>query len=388
MQGVTVTQLIASHHFKNLTPEIDTDPIIIAAPDVNRPALPLTGFFAHFDNERLQVIGNVEAEYIGLMSEGEKERIFDQICRFRVPGFIFARNLRPDPVLLKKCKEYGVPVMVTPQPTADLTSELIRWLKAKLAPHISIHGVLVDVYGEGVLILGDSGVGKSEAALELIKRGHRLVADDVVELRKVSEVSLIGRAPDIIKHFIELRGIGIIDVKALFGAESVKDVQTIDLVIKLEEWDQNKDYDRLGMEDQYTEFLGVRLICSTLPIRPGRNLAIICETAAVNHRQKKMGYNAAKELYKRVSENMVKSAEQNELERHEEEIVAERRKIGEEMNLQVKEKIMGHLATIDVTDVPEHYGEFERNMCRAESDSADMDQLNTNQEQEQEAGHV
>ncbi len=374
MQGVTVTQLIQSNHFKNLTPDIDTDPIIIATPDVNRPALPLTGFFAHFDNERLQVIGNVEAEYIGLMGEAEKEKIFDQICRFRVPGFIFARNLLPDPVLLQKCREYGIPCMVTPQPTADLTSELIRWLKTKLAPRISIHGVLVDVYGEGVLILGDSGVGKSEAALELIKRGHRLVADDVVELRKVSEVSLIGRAPNITRHFIELRGIGIIDVKALFGAECVKDVQTVDLVIKLEEWDKNRDYDRLGMDDQYTEFLGVPVVCNTLPIRPGRNLAIICETAAVNRRQKKMGYNAAKELYKRVTENMMKSAELHEQELHEEELIAERRRIGEEMNHRVKQKILGHLATIDTTDLPEHYGEFERNVCRIESDSAEMEQ--------------
>lgn len=380
MHGITVTQLIENNHFKNLTPEIDTDPIIIAVPDVNRPALPLTGFFAHFDNQRLQVIGNVEAEYIGLMSDEEKEEIFEQICRFRVPGFIFARNLCPDLILLKKCREYGIPVMVTPQPTADLTSELIRWLKTKLAPCISIHGVLVDVYGEGVLILGDSGVGKSEAALELIKRGHRLVADDVVELRKVSELSLIGRAPNITKHFIELRGIGIIDVKALFGAESVKDIQTVDLVIKLEDWDKDKDYDRLGMDDQYTEFLGVQVVCNTLPIRPGRNLAIICETAAVNRRQKKMGYNAAKELYRRVTENMVKSAKQHEIERQEEEIIAERRRIGAEMNLRVKEKMNGHLATIDTSDVPEHYGEFERSLCRVESDSADMDKVNDKQE--------
>ena len=260
MQGITVTQLINSNHFKNLTPEIDTDSIIITVPDVNRPALPLAGFFAHFDNERLQLIGNVETEFISLMYEEQKERIFDQMCRYRFPGLIFSRNLQPDEVLLRKCHEYGIPCMVTHQPTADLTAELIRWLKAKLAPRISIHGVLVDVYGEGVLIMGDSGVGKSEAALELIRRGHRLVADDVVELRRISDVTLIGRAPNITKHFIELRGIGIIDVKALFGAECVKDVQTVDLVIKMEAWDKDRDYDRLGMEDQYTEFLGVKVV--------------------------------------------------------------------------------------------------------------------------------
>lgn len=373
MQGITVTQLITSNHFKNMTPEVDTDSIVITVPDVNRPALPLTGFFAHFDNERLQIIGNVETEYIGLMSPEEKERIFDIMCRFRIPGFIFSRNLKPDEILLRKCREFGVPCMVTSLPTADLTSELIRWLKTKLAPRLSIHGVLVDVYGEGVLIMGDSGVGKSEAALELIKRGHRLVADDVVELRKVSEVSLIGRAPNITKHFIELRGIGIIDVKALFGAECVKDVQTVDLVIKLEEWDKDRDYDRLGMDDQYTEILGVKIVCNTLPIRPGRNLAIICETAAVNRRQKKMGYNAAKELYNRVNENMVKSFEKHEEEQREAELIEERRRIGQEMNRKVKNKLTSKFETIDLSDIPEHYGEMDRNECRMESESADLD---------------
>ncbi len=375
MQGITVTQLINSNHFKNLTPEIDTDSIIITVPDVNRPALPLTGFFAHFDNERLQLIGNVETEYISMMSEEDKEKIFDQMCRYKVPGFIFSRNLQPDETLFRKCRQYGIPCMVTHQPTADLTAELIRWLKTKLAPRISIHGVLVDVYGEGVLIMGDSGVGKSEAALELIRRGHRLVADDVVELRRVSDVSLIGRAPNITKHFIELRGIGIIDVKALFGAECVKDVQTVDLVIKMEPWDKDRDYDRLGMEDQYTEFLGVKVVCNTLPIRPGRNLAVICETAAVNRRQKKMGYNAAKELYNRVTENMMKSAEQHERSQREEELVAERKKIGEELNRDVIHS-NDHLPTIDTTDLPEHYGEMDRNECRIESESAGLDDMN------------
>ena len=173
-------------------------------------------------------------------------------------------------------------------------------MNVRLAPCISIHGVLVDVYGEGVLITGESGIGKSEAALELIKRGHRLVSDDVVEIRKVSEETLVGSAPDITKHFIELRGIGIIDVKTLFGVQSVRDTQNIDLVIQLEEWDKDKEYDRLGLEEEYTEYLGNRVVCHRIPIRPGRNLAIICESAAINHRQKQMGYNAAQELYNRV----------------------------------------------------------------------------------------
>ena len=190
--------------------------------------------------------------------------------------------------------------------TSACMAEVIRWLNVKLAPMISIHGVLVDVFGEGVLIMGESGIGKSEAALELIKRGHRLVSDDVVEIRRVSDETLIGSAPDITRHFIELRGIGIIDVKTLFGVESVKDTQGIDIVIKLEEWDREKEYDRLGMEDQYTEFLGNKVVCHSIPIRPGRNLAIIVESAAINYRQKQMGYNAAKELYNRVQANLAK----------------------------------------------------------------------------------
>ena len=183
---------------------------------------------------------------------------------------------------------------------------IINWLNVQLAPRISIHGVLVDVYGEGVLIMGESGIGKSEAALELIKRGHRLVTDDVVEIHKVSDDTLVGRSPEITKHFIELRGIGIVDVKTLFGVECVKETQQIDMVIKLEDWDKDKDYDRLGLQEEYTEFLGNKVVCHSLPVRPGRNLAIIVETAAVNHRQKKMGYNAAQELYRRVQETMAR----------------------------------------------------------------------------------
>ena len=188
-------------------------------------------------------------------------------------------------------------------------AEIIRWMNVQLAPTISVHGVLVDVFGEGVLIMGESGIGKSEAALELIKRGHRLVTDDVVEISKVSDATLVGSAPDITRHFIELRGIGIIDVKTLFGVESVENTHSIDMVIQLEEWDRDKEYDRLGLEDEYTEFLGNKVVCHSLPIRPGRNLAIIVETAAVNHRQKKMGYNAAQELYKRVQANLAKKRE-------------------------------------------------------------------------------
>jgi HPr kinase/phosphorylase len=203
--------------------------------------------------------------------------------------------------------EKEVPLLRTSKTTSSFMAEVIRWLNVELAPRITIHGVLVDVYGEGILIMGESGIGKSEAALELIKRGHRLVADDVVEIKKVSDDTLIGTSPDITRHFIELRGIGIIDVKTLFGVESVKNTQAIDLVIKLEEWNRDKQYDRLGLEEQFIEFLGNKVVCHSIPIRPGRNLAIICEAAAVNFRQKKMGYNAAQELYNRVTNNLRKN---------------------------------------------------------------------------------
>ena len=231
---------------------------------------------------------------------------YEQFCAHKVPCIIFTSKTDPDEDILRIATENGIPVFTTEKNTSPFMAEIIRWLNVKMAPMISIHGVLVDVFGEGVLIMGESGIGKSEAALELIKRGHRLVSDDVVEIRRVSDETLIGSAPDITRHFIELRGIGIIDVKTLFGVESVKDTQSIDMVIKLEEWDKDKEYDRLGMEDQYTEFLGNKIVCHSIPIRPGRNLAIIVESAAVNYRTKKMGYNAAKELYKRVQANLAR----------------------------------------------------------------------------------
>ena len=303
-ENVTIKELITELNLTNYTPEIDTESIIIKHPEINRPALQLAGFFDHFDSERVQVLGNVENAYIETIDEETKKKTYDKLLSYKVPCVLYARGIKPDEDMLSYCLHYGVPCLGTEQSTTYLTAEIIRWLNVKLAPVISIHGVLVDVYGEGVLITGDSGIGKSEAALELVKRGHRLVSDDVVEIRKVSQQTLVGTAPDITKHFIELRGIGIIDVKALFGVLSVKDTQSIDLVIQLEDWVKNKDYDRLGLEDNYIEYLGNKVVCHVLPVRPGRNLAIIVETAAVNHRQKMMGYNAAQELYNRVQANI------------------------------------------------------------------------------------
>ena len=304
MHGVAITELIEKMNLRNMTPEIDAEKIVLSHPDVNRPALQLAGFFDHFDNERVQIIGYVEQEYIRQMEHDRKVEMYDKLLSSQIPCLVYSRNQDPDEDMIALCDHHGVPCLVSEQTTSDLMAEIIRWLKVKLAPCISIHGVLVDVFGEGVLIMGESGIGKSEAALELIKRGHRLVTDDVVEIRKVSDETLIGSAPEITRHFIELRGIGIIDVKTLFGVESVKDTQAIDMVIKLEDWDKDKEYDRLGLEDQYTEFLGNRVVCHSIPVRPGRNLAIIVESAAVNYRQKKMGYNAAQELYNRVQANL------------------------------------------------------------------------------------
>ena len=207
--------------------------------------------------------------------------------------------------------KYKVPLLRTKKSTSSFMAEVIRWLNVELAPRCSVHGVLVDLFGEGVLIMGESGIGKSEVALELVHRGHRLVSDDVVEIKRVSDISLIGSAPNITRHFIELRGVGIIDAKALFGAESVENEQEIDLVIKLEEFNKEQEYDRLGLEEQYIEFLGNEVVCHSIPIRPGRNSAIICETAAINHRQKKMGYNAALELYNRVTSNLAEKRDEN-----------------------------------------------------------------------------
>ncbi len=303
--SVALKDLVEKMQLKNLTPDIDMEERRITVPDVNRPALQLTGFFDHFDSERVQVIGYVEYTYLQTLTEERKKELYIKLMSYGIPCLIFSTDLRPDEQLLRVANENGVPVFSTPRKTSSFMAEVIRWLNVELAPCISIHGVLVDVYGVGVMIMGESGIGKSEAALELIKRGHRLVTDDVVEIKKVSDDTLVGTAPDITRHLIELRGIGIIDVKMLFGVQSVRETQTIDLVITLEDWNKDKEYDRLGLEEEYTEFLGNKVVCHSIPIRPGRNLALIVESAAANFRQKRMGYNAAQELYRRVQENLI-----------------------------------------------------------------------------------
>ena len=312
MASVSIERVIEKFSLKNLTPQINVENIKIHQPDINRPALQLAGYFEHFEETRPQIIGFVEYSYMENLSDKKKKEVYPQVISEKTPCIIFCRDLHPDELFMKTALKNNVPLLITEKSTSAFMAEIIRWLNVKLAPCISVHGVLVDVYGEGVLITGESGIGKSEAALELIKRGHRLVSDDVVEIRKVSDDTLIGSAPDITRHFIELRGIGIIDVKTLYGVQSVMDTTNINLVIRLEDWDKEKKYDRLGLEENYTEYLGNKIVCHNIPIRPGRNLAIICESAAVNYRQKKMGYNAAQELYQRVQNSLSRPREEDE----------------------------------------------------------------------------
>lgn len=312
MAIIRVSEIIEKFNLENLTPELNVENKKVTEPDVNRPALQLTGFYEYFDAHRVQIIGQVEDTYLKTLDTDTKAERYNQLLSCNIPCLIFCRGLYPDSELLEMAIGYNVPVLRSEKATSAFMAEIIRWQKVKLAPCISIHGVLVDVYGEGVLITGESGIGKSEAALELIKRGHRLVADDAVEIRKVSDDTLIGSAPAVTKHFIEVRGIGVINVKNLFGVESIKETQSIDVVIRVEEWNKEREYDRLGMEDEYIEYLGNKVVCHSIPIRPGRNLAIIVESAAVNYRQKKMGYNATEELYQRVQENMARQRDEDE----------------------------------------------------------------------------
>lgn len=303
MENMKFSEIISNYGLVYYTPEIDPDEVIINTPEVNRPALQLAGFFEHFDKERVQVIGNVECAFLDNMEKKNRVWVYDKLMSSGIPCLIICRGVEPDKELLEAAVKHGVPVATTEMATSPFDAELTRWLHVQLAPEKTIHGVLVDVYGEGVLIMGESGIGKSEAALELIKRGHRLVSDDVVIVKKVSDETLIGTSPDMTKHLIELRGIGVIDVKALFGVESILDTANIDMVIQLEEWDRGKDYDRLGLIDHHIDILGNQIISYNIPVRPGRNVAVIVESASVNHRQKMLGYNAAQELERRVEES-------------------------------------------------------------------------------------
>ncbi len=294
--SVSLTHIINELSLNIVFMPDDPDKILISEKDVNRLGLELTGFFDFFNNSRLVIMGRTENSYLSGLSADERYRILDSIFSYKPPAVIITRNIEPYPELIKATKKNFVPVLRTIETTSNFIANIVEFLDIKLAPRITRHGVLVEVYGQGVFITGNSGVGKSETAIELIQRGHRLVADDAVQIRKLNDKRLKGSAPKNIRHFIELRGVGIINARRIFGMGSIKVTQEIDMVVNLELWDDSKIYDRMGMENEYTEILGVKIPIVTIPVTPGRNLAIIVEVAAMNNRQKKMGYNAAKEL--------------------------------------------------------------------------------------------
>ena len=300
---VSLRSIIETFELEILYEGKDSDEIQILAPDVTRPGLQLAGYFDDFSADRIQLIGNMEYAYLSKLSSETRRKRVNALFSKGIPCLIITRNHECFPEVLLAAKRNDIALLRSRLATSELMSSLVKHLNVELAPRISVHGVLVEVNGEGILILGESGVGKSETALEIVKRGHRLIADDQVEIRRVSEMTLLGRAPDIIRHLIEIRGIGIINVKELFGVSSVKIQENIDFVINLELWDEKKTYDRLGINDETTEILGIPVPSITIPVGPGRNLAIIVEAAAINFRVKKMGYNAARSLIDQVFPN-------------------------------------------------------------------------------------
>ena len=309
--SVLLSQLVKEFHLEIVSASTDFSSIRITVEDVARPGLQLAGYFDHFEPMRLQVMGNVEMSYITKLSHGDRCAIYDRLFSYKFPALIIARGIVPHPELLAMARKHNVTVLRTLEPTSALVSTVITYLKAALAPRITRHGVLAEIYGEGVFLTGDSGIGKSEAAIELLKRGHRLIADDAVEIRRVSTNSLVGTAPELIRNYIELRGIGIINVAKLFGMGAVKLENEINLVVNVVSWDKRQPYDRLGLDDQFEEILGVKVPMNTIPITPGRNLAVILEVAAMNNRQKKMGYNAAKEFTDQMNRHFDESMGSN-----------------------------------------------------------------------------
>ena len=306
---VTLKQIVDEFDLEVIYADVDLEEVKVESMEVNRPGLQIVEFFDYFDPKRIQIMGRVELTFIENMdSEGRLHCIRSLFYR-KIPAMIISREQEVFDEFLIAAKEFHIPILRTKQTTSRFMSTLIAYLNVQLAERITIHGVLCEVYGEGVLIMAESGVGKSETAIELVKRGHRLVADDAVEIKKVSDKTLVGSSPETIRHFIELRGIGIIDVRRIFGMGSIKETEKVDMIVKLEIWDQAKQYDRLGLVTEYTEMLGVMIPSLTIPVRPGRNLAVVLEVAAMNNRQKKLGHNAAEDLNNRLIEKMTKDLE-------------------------------------------------------------------------------
>ena len=302
--SVSLDRIINEHELEVLYCPQNPANICIYSCDVNRPGLQLGGFYEYFDNTRIQIVGKTEFTFLEQRSEEERKAAIDKLLSKQPPALVISRDLELFPEITELGEKYGVPILRCKASTSAFMAKLIAFLNLNLAPRITRHGVLIEIYGEGVLILGDSGVGKSETAIELVKRGHRLVADDAVEIKKTSNVTLVGSSPDNIRHFLELRGIGIINVRQLFGMGSVKVAEKIDMVVELEPWNPEKVYDRMGMDNHYMSILGVKIPYLTIPVKPGRNLAVILEVAAMNNRQKKMGYNAAQDLLDNLGLNM------------------------------------------------------------------------------------
>ena len=299
--SVPLKRLVEEFRLEVAYAATDFDAIRLTVEDVARPGLQLSGYFDHFEPMRLQVMGNVEMSYVGKLTARERAVIFDRLFAYKFPALLIARDLQPDQQCLEMAAKHNITVLRSKEPTSIIVSAIITYLKSELAPRITRHGVLMEVYGEGVLIIGDSGIGKSETAVELLKRGHRLIADDAVEIKKVSGNSLVGTAPALIRNYIELRGIGIINVAHLFGMGAVKPENQINLVVNIVPWNTHENYDRLGLEDQYIDILGIRVPMNTIPVTPGRNLAVILEVAAMNNRQRKLGYNSAIEFTEAIN---------------------------------------------------------------------------------------
>ena len=310
--SVSLEKIITAHNLEIIYLPKPADEILITTNEVNRPGIVMTGYTDYFDAERVQILGWTEFGFLLNMEPEKRRRALQYWLALHPAAAVVTRGLDIPDYFVEECKAHQVPLLRTQEETSPFLATLIAYLNAELAPRITRHGVLVEVYGEGILILGDSGIGKSELAIELVKRGHRLIADDAVELRKVSNRQIMGTAPENIRHFIELRGVGIVNVARVFGVGAVKVSESLDLVVQLEAWDPTKNYQRTGLESEYYDILGVSIPSTSIPVSPGRNLAVVLETAAINNRQKKMGYNAAKELYTRVQNSLAKRREEDE----------------------------------------------------------------------------
>ena len=298
--SVPLKHLVEEFHLEVAYEATDYEAIRLTVEDVARPGLQLAGYFDHFEPMRLQVMGNAEMSYLNKLSESERAITFDRLFSYKFPALLIARNIPPEEKCLEMAKKHNVTLLRSAEATSTIISAIISYLTAALAPRITRHGVLVEIYGEGVLLMGESGIGKSETAVELLKRGHRLIADDAVEIRRISGNTLVGTAPELVRNYIELRGIGIINVAKLFGMGAIKTENEINLAVNIVPWKTHEVYDRIGMEDQFTEILGVKVPMNTIPVTPGRNLAVILEVAAMNNRQRKMGYNPAKEFTEQI----------------------------------------------------------------------------------------